>query len=60
MLKNNLRNFINSVILKGGFSAEDIAGQSLAQSGLTGEERAENLGLEAFITLARVIEDMRT
>jgi 16S rRNA (adenine1518-N6/adenine1519-N6)-dimethyltransferase len=62
MIKNNLHNFINSGIIKGRFTgaaAEDIAGQALAQSRLSGDERAENLDMEDFIALARAIEDMR-
>jgi 16S rRNA (adenine1518-N6/adenine1519-N6)-dimethyltransferase len=64
MIKNNLYNFINSGILKGGAPtarglAEDMAVQALSRCGLGGNERAENLELEAFIALARAIEDMR-
>jgi 16S rRNA (adenine1518-N6/adenine1519-N6)-dimethyltransferase len=63
MIKNKLRDFINSGILKGrhpALKAEDLAGAALAGSGLTGNERAENLDLETFVALARAIEDMRT
>jgi 16S rRNA (adenine1518-N6/adenine1519-N6)-dimethyltransferase len=63
MIKNNLHNFVHSGILQKGkfpvLAAEDVAGEALAQSRLAGNERAENLELEAFIALAKAIEDMR-
>jgi 16S rRNA (adenine1518-N6/adenine1519-N6)-dimethyltransferase len=62
MIKNNLHTFLNSTIIKGKSGAPNsglVAGEVLARSRLNGDERAENLGLEDFITLARVIEDMR-
>jgi 16S rRNA (adenine1518-N6/adenine1519-N6)-dimethyltransferase len=66
MIKNNLRNFIFSVIIKkscaapniGQAAAENIAGEALARSRLKGNERAENLGLEAFVSLAKAVEDL--
>lgn len=67
MIKNNLRAFILSDIIKRGFAApnagqaaaEDMAGEALTQSRLKGEERAEKLGLEAFAALAKAVEDLR-
>ena len=62
-IKNKLRDFIHSGILKGGgaaLAAEDLTGEALARSGLTGDERAEDMGLEVFTALARTVEGMRT
>jgi 16S rRNA (adenine1518-N6/adenine1519-N6)-dimethyltransferase len=56
MIKNSLHNIINSGILK---TERDITGAVLARCRLRGDERAENLGLEDFMALARAVEDMR-
>jgi 16S rRNA (adenine1518-N6/adenine1519-N6)-dimethyltransferase len=58
MIKNKLRDFICSGIAGG--SAGDLCGEVLAQSRLKGDERAEDMDLEAFIALAKAIADMRT
>ncbi|MDR0582731.1 MAG: 16S rRNA (adenine(1518)-N(6)/adenine(1519)-N(6))-dimethyltransferase RsmA [Treponema sp.] len=67
MIKNNLRSFILSDIIKKGLvasnagqaAAEDMADEALAQSRIKGEERAEKLGLEAFVSLAKAVENLR-
>ncbi|MDR0315957.1 MAG: 16S rRNA (adenine(1518)-N(6)/adenine(1519)-N(6))-dimethyltransferase RsmA [Treponema sp.] len=67
MIKNNLANFIASgagglgLLSAGPLPAtpQEIAAGVLAHSGLSGNERAENLELESFVRLAQAIEDMR-
>jgi 16S rRNA (adenine1518-N6/adenine1519-N6)-dimethyltransferase len=49
-IKNNLTNFTSS---------KDICASLLRENGLTGNERAEKLGLEVFVSLAKSIENMR-
>jgi 16S rRNA (adenine1518-N6/adenine1519-N6)-dimethyltransferase len=49
-VKNNLINFTSS---------RDICASVLSENGLTGNERAENLELEVFLSLAKSIENMR-
>jgi 16S rRNA A1518/A1519 N6-dimethyltransferase RsmA/KsgA/DIM1 with predicted DNA glycosylase/AP lyase activity len=57
-IKNNLAGFAASRFGKaGGFPAEDMCAEVLAKSGLKGGERAENLGLETFLTLANLLEE---
>ena len=60
MIKNTLRDFVQSGILKERGPAEAIAAEALAAVGLSGGERPENLEPEAFMALARAVEDMRT
>jgi 16S rRNA (adenine1518-N6/adenine1519-N6)-dimethyltransferase len=61
MIKNNLSDFLASRIGKevSQKSADALAAEVLAKSGLTGGERAENLDVECFVRLANSIEDMR-
>jgi 16S rRNA (adenine1518-N6/adenine1519-N6)-dimethyltransferase len=66
MIKNNLSDFLASRLGKASSpeafprkSADAIASEVLAKSGLTGSERAETLDIECFSRLAKVIEDMR-
>jgi 16S rRNA (adenine1518-N6/adenine1519-N6)-dimethyltransferase len=49
-IKNNLTNFIKN---------RDICASILRENGLTGNERAEKLELEVFLSLAKSIENMR-
>jgi len=49
-VKNNLTNFASS---------KDICASVLRESGLTGNERAENLEPEVFLSLAKSFENMR-
>lgn len=61
IIKNNLTGFIASH--HGNFlpeiSARDICASLLRESGLSGNERAENLELEVFLSLAKAIDNMR-
>ncbi|GHV94022.1 ribosomal RNA small subunit methyltransferase A [Spirochaetia bacterium] len=50
MIKNNLARFTGS---------QELAAGALSQCGIKGEERAENLGPEAFAALAKALENMR-
>jgi 16S rRNA (adenine1518-N6/adenine1519-N6)-dimethyltransferase len=57
-IKNNLAGFAASRFGKAaGSPAEDICAEVLAKSGLKDSERAENLGLEDFLTLANLLEE---
>ena len=60
-IKNNLAGFITSRSEKllSGISAQDLCIDLLAKNGLSGNERAENLDLEIFLSLAKSIENMR-
>ena len=49
-IKNNLIKFVAS---------RDICASVLSESGLSGNERAENLELEIFLSLAKSVENMR-
>jgi 16S rRNA (adenine1518-N6/adenine1519-N6)-dimethyltransferase len=49
-IKNNLTNFTSS---------RDICASLLRENGLSGNERAENLEVEVFLSLAKSIENMR-
>jgi 16S rRNA (adenine1518-N6/adenine1519-N6)-dimethyltransferase len=49
-IKNNLINFTSS---------KEICAALLRENGLSGNERAENLGLEVFLSLAKSLENMR-
>jgi 16S rRNA (adenine1518-N6/adenine1519-N6)-dimethyltransferase len=60
MIRNNLQSFIASRLGSFGAAAEEISAAALAQSGLGGNERAENLGLDEFAALANSLDDMRT
>jgi 16S rRNA (adenine1518-N6/adenine1519-N6)-dimethyltransferase len=53
MIKHNLGGFLSSC------QVENAACEVLARSALSGSERAEDLGLDAFVRLAKTIEDMR-
>ena len=56
MIKNNLSNFVSSVMLS---ADKDICESILSENSLTGSERAENLEPEVFLSLAKSIENMR-
>jgi len=53
-IKNNLTVFLSSI-----FGNLQICQRLLSENGLTGNERAENLDLESFLSLAKYIENMR-
>jgi 16S rRNA (adenine1518-N6/adenine1519-N6)-dimethyltransferase len=56
MIKNNLSRFLAA---RAGCAAPvELAAEVLARAGLSGTERAEDLGLEVFAALAKIIEDM--
>jgi 16S rRNA (adenine1518-N6/adenine1519-N6)-dimethyltransferase len=55
MIKNNLRSFIAGA----GRDAGEVCAELLGASGLKGDERAENLGLDDFLALAKNLENMR-
>jgi 16S rRNA (adenine1518-N6/adenine1519-N6)-dimethyltransferase len=56
MIKNKIRAFISSRI-KGGGETEPLEREIFEACGLTGNERAETLGLESFKALAKALED---
>jgi 16S rRNA (adenine1518-N6/adenine1519-N6)-dimethyltransferase len=56
-IKNNLSAFAASRL--GASSPQDVCGTLLAENGLDGKERAENLEPEVFLSLAKSIENMR-
>jgi len=56
-IKNNLMNFIAS--RAAGASAQDLCAAVLAENGLAGNERAETLEPQAFLSLAKSVENMR-
>jgi len=60
-IKNNLTAFLAPRIgsLPAGTSARDLCASLLAENGLTGSERAENLEQEVFLSLAKSLENMR-
>ncbi len=53
-IKNNLTVFLSSI-----FGDLDVCPSLLSENGLTGNERAENLDFESFLSLAKSIENMR-
>jgi 16S rRNA (adenine1518-N6/adenine1519-N6)-dimethyltransferase len=53
-IKNNLQNYLNSHILTDG-GGRDLALDLLEKTGLSPDERAENLGLEEFLALAAAL-----
>lgn len=60
-IKHNLYNFVVSYILQGvgtGAEAGYITEEALERCGIPGNNRAETLGLEAFVALATVLEDI--
>jgi 16S rRNA (adenine1518-N6/adenine1519-N6)-dimethyltransferase len=60
-IKNNLSGFISSRFgnnLPRG-SVQDLCVDLLAKNGLSGIERAENLEMEVFLSLAKSVENMR-
>jgi 16S rRNA (adenine1518-N6/adenine1519-N6)-dimethyltransferase len=59
MIKNNLANFLAARPAQRGDSAAVTAASALAECGISGGERAENLGLDAFAALAKILEDMQ-
>jgi 16S rRNA (adenine1518-N6/adenine1519-N6)-dimethyltransferase len=58
-IKNNLINFVPSVILEQGRKGEDAAREALDLSGLSGERRAETLSIGEFASLAEALEKIR-
>ena len=59
MIKNNLSNFLISGMKNQQKPADILAADILSENGLSGNERAENLDIEAFVKLAKTIEAMR-
>ena len=57
-IKNNLTNFIASRAPKAA-CAKDLCAAILTENGLSGNERAEKLEAEAFLSLAKSVENMR-
>ena len=61
-VKNNLLTFVSSrsgTLLRGEKNAPDLCASILSENGLSGNERAENLELEVFLSLAKTIENVR-
>ena len=60
-IKNNLTIYISSRLgkLPAGASVQDVCASIFNENGLSGMERAETLELEAFLSLAKSIENMR-
>jgi len=56
-IKNNLTSFLSSRFAKP--SPADICASILAENSLSGNERAENLNCDGFLSLAKSIENMR-
>jgi len=56
-IKNNLTNFLSSRFAKP--SPAQICASILAENSLSGNERAENLNCDGFLSLAKSIENMR-
>jgi 16S rRNA (adenine1518-N6/adenine1519-N6)-dimethyltransferase len=61
-IKNNLTGFIVSRLSGGldSLSAQDICAGILSSCGLGGSERAENLEPEVFLTLANLLDNVRS
>jgi 16S rRNA (adenine1518-N6/adenine1519-N6)-dimethyltransferase len=61
-IKNNMTAFIASCMGKfksSGISVQDVCAAVLSENGFSGMERAERLEPEAFLSLAKSIENMR-
>jgi 16S rRNA (adenine1518-N6/adenine1519-N6)-dimethyltransferase len=61
-IKNNMTGFLSSRfgnILTDSKSIQDLCVDLLAKNGLSGIERAENLEMEVFLSLAKSIDNMR-
>jgi 16S rRNA (adenine1518-N6/adenine1519-N6)-dimethyltransferase len=61
-IKNNFKGFFASRLaepLLAIISARDICVQLLAENGLSGGERAEELGLDVFLALAKSVENIQ-
>jgi len=56
-IKNNLINFLSSLLAKS--TPADICASVLAENSLSGNERAENLSCDEFLSLAKSIENVR-
>ena len=56
-VKNNLTSFLSSRFAKP--SSAQICAAVLAENSLSGSERAENIGLDGFLSLAKSIENVR-
>jgi len=54
-IKNNLTVFLSSIF----GNLQDICPSLLSENGLTGNERAEDLNFESFLSLAKSVENMR-
>jgi len=54
-IKNNLTVFLSSIF----GNLQNVCTPLLRENGLTGNERAENLSFESFLSLAKYIENMR-
>ena len=55
-IRNNLSGFISS---RFGVSSQDVCAAIFQENGLSGMERAEELGTEVFLSLANSVENMR-
>jgi len=55
-IKNNLSAFVSARL---GENAQDVCAVILRENGLSGNERAEELSLDCFVSLAKSIENMR-
>lgn len=61
-IKNNLLTFFSSRIGKNSREAmktQDLCSAILQENGINSNERAENLGFEVFLSLAKTIDNMR-
>ena len=60
-LKNNLTTFVASIIEKfpAGTEKQEICAAVLLENGLSGNERAEELEIDIFMSLAKSLENMR-
>ncbi|MDR2951985.1 MAG: 16S rRNA (adenine(1518)-N(6)/adenine(1519)-N(6))-dimethyltransferase RsmA [Treponema sp.] len=61
-VKNNLTDFFASRLgntLQDGVSARDLCASLLSENGLCGKERAQELGQEVFLALAKSVENMQ-
>ena len=57
-IKNNLRNFLVGRQLKSGLNMSELVDTVIARACLDGNQRAEELNLEAFLCLSREMESL--
>ena len=58
-VKNNLLMFFSSRLGNINVNIQDVCSSVLRENALNGNERAENLSIDVFVTLAKTIENMR-